>query len=232
MTGVGSTVDITALERDGFLVVDQLVAGADLERLRAAYDEVIDQRVLAPGDRYLGGLIRQVMVPSAVHPVFADNPALRRVLEILGAVLPGPARTFDMLIYKPPGDPNETPWHQDMAYAHEPVARAGTPNDRPNVQVWIAMDDVDEENGCMHFVPGIHRAPLVEHRVAAGDPADQGRLLEISDLADVDLSTAVACPLRAGGATMHLSGTPHYTPANRSADRPRRAYIVNVGPTA
>jgi hypothetical protein len=43
----------------------------------------------------------------------------------------------------------------------------------------------------------------------------------------LDLKSAVACPLRAGGATVHNYGTPHFTPPNRSANRPRRAYIFN-----
>ncbi|MFZ0658894.1 MAG: hypothetical protein WAM05_09260, partial [Candidatus Binataceae bacterium] len=43
----------------------------------------------------------------------------------------------------------------------------------------------------------------------------------------LDLNRAVACPLRAGGATVHNYGTPHFTPPNRSATRPRRAYIFS-----
>jgi ectoine hydroxylase-related dioxygenase (phytanoyl-CoA dioxygenase family) len=138
-------------------------------------------------------------------------------------------RSFDMLIYKPPGHPHETPWHQDMAYSGHPTAPPGTAISLESIQVWLALDDADEENGCMHFVPGRHRDPLLEHEVAAGDPADDGRLLAITDpAAALDLSTVVPAPLRAGGCTMHTQGTPHFTPPNRSSDRPRRAYIFNV----
>ena len=67
-----------------------------------------------------------------------------------------------------------------------------------------------------------------EHYVAAGDPDYSQRLLAIRDAeAALDLATAVACPLKAGGATVHNYGTPHYTSGNRTTDRRRRAYIFN-----
>ena len=40
--------------------------------------------------------------------------------------------------------------------------------------------------------------------------------------------TVVVAEIPAGAATMHSYGTPHYTGANRSRDRHRRAYIFNV----
>jgi ectoine hydroxylase-related dioxygenase (phytanoyl-CoA dioxygenase family) len=134
-----------------------------------------------------------------------------------------------MLIYKEPGQVAETPWHQDFSYTLMPYAAAGSaiPADEV-VQFWLALDDVDEENGCMHFIPGEHRRPMHEHYVAAGEPDYSQRLLAIRDAdAALDLGKAVACPLKAGGATVHNYGTPHYTSGNRSRDRPRRAYIFN-----
>jgi ectoine hydroxylase-related dioxygenase (phytanoyl-CoA dioxygenase family) len=134
-----------------------------------------------------------------------------------------------MLIYKEPGQLAETPWHQDFAYAGMPFTPAGAniPYDE-SVQFWLALDDVDEENGCMHFVPGGHLDPLHPHHVAGGAPTDPGRLLAMTDPEhELDLATAVSCPLAAGGATVHSFGTPHYTSGNRTADRPRRAFIFN-----
>ena len=93
---------------------------------------------------------------------------------------------------------------------------------------WLALDDVDTDNGCMHFIPGKHLEPLLPHHVASGAPDDPSRLLAIDDPRSMlDLSSAIACPLTAGGATMHSAGTPHYTSGNRTTDRPRRAYIFN-----
>lgn len=63
---------------------------------------------------------------------------------------------------------------------------------------------VDVDNGCMHFVPGQHREPLLEHYVAGGEPTEEGRMLAIKEPERVlELAKVVACPLRAGGATVH-----------------------------
>ena len=50
---------------------------------------------------------------------------------------------------KMPGDGKRVSWHQDASYW--PLTPSKT------VTVWLAIDDVDEENGAMQFIPGSHR---------------------------------------------------------------------------
>ena len=222
---------IESWSRDGFLVVDRLIGPATTAELRAAYDEVLNLGEANPEDRMLGGVTRQVMRPAQAHPLFDRNAALdsgyalaRQLFETDQVI-----RTFDMLIYKPPGHPHETPWHQDFAYGAMPFVPAGTPVDHRSIQFWVPLDDVDTETGCMQFVPGGHRQPMLEHHVASGSPDDDGRLLALTDpAAQLDLSQVVVAEIQAGGCTMHAPGTPHFTGANRSADRPRRSYIFNI----
>jgi hypothetical protein len=230
----GTTVAVTAEQvdsyrRDGFGSLEALADADTIAELARAYDRVLAGDWL--GDRQLGGITRQVMMPSAADPVFDDNAALRSGLDIARALLgtPDVYRTFDMLIFKPPGHPHPTPWHQDASYAQRPFAPAGSPIPLRTVQFWVAIDPADEENGCMYFLPGRQEQPLLPHCVASGDPDDEGRLLAIEEAdAVLDLSAAVAVPLPAGGCTFHSYGTPHYTPPNTSDDRPRRAYIFSV----
>lgn len=213
-------------EADGFLRIERLIDDDTVAALRDAYDSLLSDG--RDGSRMLGGITRQLMMASQLHPLFKSNPALDAARSLVTPLLHDPTYLFDMLIYKPPGHPHETPWHQDMSYTGYPVAAAGTTIPLYSIQFWVALDDADEENGCMHFVPGLHTAPLLPHVVASGEPDSDSRLLALADPAgDLPLSTAVACPLVAGGATMHSYGTPHYTPPNRSATRPRRAYIFN-----
>ncbi len=228
-------ISLTAAQRDGFhtdgfVVLDELVDTGTVNMLRQAYDDLIDRRVLADGDGMLGGITRQVMLPSQADPRFHDNVALDAAVAVAQDLLGGPVeRSFDMLIDKPPGHPHPTPWHQDMAYAKQPFAPPGTAVMHETVQFWIALDQVDEENGCMQFVPGVHRQPLLEHRVASGDPSASTRLLELVDPdSQLDLESVVTGALQPGGATVHSYGTPHHTPPNRSTSRARRAYIVNL----
>jgi hypothetical protein len=227
-TGVSEDV-VQGYRRDGFGSLDALVDASDLQVLAEAYDHVLASDW--PGSRQLGGITRQVMWPAAVDPVFDDNPALRAGMAIARRLLgvEDVRRTFDMLIFKPARHPHATPWHQDASYARTPFTSAGFTIPLDTVQFWVAVDPADVENGCMHFLPGQHQRPLLEHHVASGDPADESRLLAVRDPeAVLDLAAAVAVPLAAGGCTFHSYGTPHYTPPNRSADRPRRAYIFNI----
>lgn len=216
---------------DGFAIVPGLADAGLLADMRAVYDGMLDGSIACPGtDRDLGGLTRQIMVPHLHHPLFADNVALDRAKEIAARLIgcAAPQFFFSMLIYKPPGHPHQTPWHMDMSYAAMPMTAAGTrwPNDVV-AQFWLALDDVDEDMGCMEFIPGVQDRPMPPHRVASGAPDDDGRLLAIDDPAMwLPLDTAVRCPLPAGSATVHGYATPHYTGPNRSA-RGRRAYIFS-----
>ena len=103
-TSLLSIEQAEAWHRDGFLVLEEFVDDDTLASLRAAYDAIIDRDVEASGDRMLGGLTRQVMIPSAAHPTFDRNPVVKRGLQIAEQLFETDVfRTFDMLIYKPPG---------------------------------------------------------------------------------------------------------------------------------
>lgn len=221
---------IEQFHRDGFLALPQFIDETTLQQVRAHYDLFLEQMLGGADDRHLGGLIRQIMVPSRKHPFFHNNPALAAAkslaAQLNGKELGEVELAFDMLIDKPPQTPHQTPWHQDYAYVEQPFAPAGSNMDYPALQFWIALDDVDVENGCMQFIPGLHKQPMLEHYVASGAPDDPARLLRTDK---VDVSKAVACPLPAGGCTIHTYGTPHFTDANKTPDRRRRAYITNLG---
>lgn len=220
---------IQQFHRDGFMSVDQLIEPATVQKLRDIYDQFLDGKIDAGDqDGMLGGLTRQIMKPSAHHKYFQDNPALSAARGIARQLLDSQTINFqfDMLISKPPGNTNPTPWHQDGAYSEMPFAPAGKVLPNAYLQFWIALDDVDETNGCMQFVPGLHNEPLLEHFIAGTtEPGDPKRILETKQ---AEAYKAVACPLQAGGCTVHAITTPHFTGGNSTTDRNRRAYIFNL----
>jgi ectoine hydroxylase-related dioxygenase (phytanoyl-CoA dioxygenase family) len=213
-------------QEDGFEVIRNLIDAAELEKLRAAYDYLLANG--SDGDRLLGGLTRQIMVPEHAMEAFAENRALDAGCEFARRVCgwKNPKRTFSMLIFKPAGHPHPTPWHQDISYFERPFAREGFPVTRQTLQFWVAMDEADRDNGCMHFVARNFDQSLAHH-IASGKPEDEGRLLAINDESIVTEDNVFACEISAGDATVHHEGTLHYTPPNVS-DRPRRAYIFNI----
>lgn len=215
---------------DGYTTIEPLVEGAPIDEMRDVYDRILRREIDLPTDRELGGVTRQIMVPSQHVPAIRDNATFRNAEAVARRLLgvDDVEHLFDMMIFKPAGHPVPTPWHQDLGYFRMPFMYAGTLPKNYTVQLWIALDDVDVETGCMHFVPGAHDKPMPEHFIYSGDDDYEGRLLAIRDPeVALDLDRAVACPLTAGGATVHVEGTPHYTPPNISPDRDRRAYIVN-----
>jgi ectoine hydroxylase-related dioxygenase (phytanoyl-CoA dioxygenase family) len=88
------------------------------------------------------------------------------------------------------------------------------------ISVWIPLQPVTEDNGCMQFQPGSNRLPVLEHRRV--DPATEGLVL----VDDSPVTDPVVCPLSLGGATVHGNRTVHYTGPNRS-EEPRRALIMS-----
>lgn len=214
----------------GFAVAKDIAGPDCIATLKDVFDKMLDGTIPCPGtDRELGGLTRQIMMPHLHHSAFQESEGFHNARDIAARLLgtDEPFFVYSMLIYKPPGHPHTTPWHSDLAYAGRPQTPAGAlvPNNAA-VQFWLALNDVDRDMGCMEFVPGVHNQPMPEHFVISGNPEDEGRLLAMTDPENqLDLSTAVACPLKAGSATVHGYVTPHYTGPNLSKTDGRRAFI-------
>lgn len=210
--------DIEHFRREGYLAVRQVVdadriasAMAGLASVLADPGQAMVEYELWAEDRADDAeridLVRKFMGFTARDGRLA---ALAGDPELIGVVrrLTGAdevALFQDMALLKPPGGGREKPWHQDNAYfAYEP----GT----PIVGVWIALDEATIANGCMHVIPGSHRAGPVVHF--------SRRDWQVCDT-DVDRRRITAVPLRPGGALLFDGLLQHGTPANRTASRRR-----------
>ncbi len=76
--------------------------------------------------------------------------------------------------------------HLDPAIA----ASANVMLDYHAIGAWTPMQDVDETNGCVWFLPGSHLGPVLTHRHWGHDPA-----VHILELAE-PLDTQAALPIR------------------------------------
>jgi ectoine hydroxylase-related dioxygenase (phytanoyl-CoA dioxygenase family) len=135
-------------------------------------------------------------------------------IEYASALLGTPVEFwYDQFLAKPPQKSAATRWHQDEAYW-------GRNLDEKGITCWMPMHDVDERNGCMHFIDGGHRDGVLPHH----QPAEvQSDLL----CCEPDESRTVACPIRLGTVTFHHGKTPHMTPANQT-DRWRRVLTQHL----
>jgi ectoine hydroxylase-related dioxygenase (phytanoyl-CoA dioxygenase family) len=150
----------------------------------------------------------------AMHDVLW-NPAFTVAASQL---LEGQVRFWhDQLFCKPARHGGVVAWHQDYSYwtRTKPVA---------HLTCWIALDDSCRENGCLNYIPGSHRWPLLPITGLAGDMDAIQTVLDDEQKAAFR-PTPVEFPK--GHATFHHPLTIHGSYANRS-DRPRRALVINV----
>ena len=132
----------------------------ELTPLRLALDDAVDSRRARIRGAANDGRISQdyERVFDQYVNLWTDYPAARRIafdprLAESARRLTGCRHVriyHDHAMIKPPGERSKpTNWHQDAPYwAMDPVGA---------LSAWIAVDDVNIDNGCLHFVPGSHR---------------------------------------------------------------------------
>jgi phytanoyl-CoA hydroxylase len=140
--------------------------------------------------------------------LFASEPFVR-LAELL---LDGPVVGSNLSLFnKPPRVGEATPAHQDGYYFMLEPMEALT--------MWLALDVVDTENGCVRYVTGSHRRGMRPHQKTQTLGFSQG----ISDFGTPDdLATEVAMAAQPGDLLVHHCMTIHRADPNRS-DRTRHA---------
>ncbi|MFQ5698066.1 MAG: phytanoyl-CoA dioxygenase family protein [Myxococcota bacterium] len=207
----------------GFVRVERITSDQEVQWLRAVYDLLFEtrsagirggyfdltRRYESEGpDRLPQLLLPEKRLPELLETIFHRNG--RRLAALLLDEDPRGLEVGGHMIQKPPGGA-ALPWHQDEAYWDPRF-------DHEAIGVWMPLDDATLENGCLHFIPGSHRAGVRTHRHIDDDPSIHGLQVEGADLSD-----AVAMPVRAGGALLHHCRTLHCSGPNRTRER-RRAY--------
>ena len=208
-------------ERDGFFVMEDFFSLSEVEEVRREITTIVDRHPNVPEElvqiepSVKRGDITPPSVELGVRKLFRmakHNDHFRSIAfnpKMVGVAkdLVGPNITLfqTMLLMKPPHFGGSKVWHQDNAYFRLAPKEI--------IGFWIACDDTDPENGCMHVIPGSHVHGLAEH----GGVQDDYGLLEPPSVKD-----AVACPMKAGTALVFHGEIYHYTPENTS-DQRRRA---------
>ena len=191
----------------GFVRVVDVFAPDEAARCRTKFDAL--EREIAPETAEVRILDRHLDVDFvwrlATHP---------RVLDAVEAILgPDVLLLASNFFCKYPAEERGerfVAWHQDVTYWGLEPPRA--------ITAWIAIDDADEENGCMQVIPGSHRLGILEH----GKSARAGNLLSINQEVPeglIDELRAVTLPLRAGQMSLHDGMLRHGSHPNRSTRR-------------
>lgn len=132
----------------------------------------------------------------------------------------------DTVQYKPAAEGGPVNWHQD-GYFHRLLG--GIVESHRIVGAWIALDDADEESGCMWMAPGSHRWDLRPNHMQRwrhlATRSEIGTIPPFPKLDEAEWRKPVPCPVKAGEVHFHHAHTWHASPTNESA-RVRRAYTV------
>jgi phytanoyl-CoA hydroxylase len=207
-------------DRDGYLTVEPLFDAAKMAEINVELDRFIADRVQGMGKNEVyyediddRSSIKQMMNMHDHDPYFDDlleNSAIRTMAETaLGEDVKGVNVEY---FNKPPGIGKATPAHQDGYYFHIKPLQA--------VTGWLALEDVDHENGCLHYVRGSHKTELRPHGRSNVLGFSQG----MTDFGtDNDKENTVGFPCGAGTFLMHHCNTIHWAGMNRSKTRSRRA---------
>jgi ectoine hydroxylase-related dioxygenase (phytanoyl-CoA dioxygenase family) len=209
-------------EENGYIQLLDVLTPQELEQVRAALDEVMalqldQQHDLSRGRPDYERIFVQKVNLWQVHPAmrqYVFNPKLAEIARRL-ARAPRIRLWHDHALVKMPGDSKPSAWHQDLPYW--PMQESGA------LSCWMALDDVNEANGCMAFVPGSHKFGRLEP-IRLTDPQDLFSLVPAEAQAGRELK-GVFQPMPAGSCTFHNGLTFHYAGPN-TTDRPRRAMIT------
>jgi len=149
-----------------------------------------------------------------VFDAFSRTPALAAVADSLG--YQDPVILQSMYIFKPPRIGGEVYCHQDSTFLYtEPESCVG---------FWFALEDATLENGCMHFIPGGHKAPLKELHYRDSDGNMTFKTLDDTPWPE---NSTVPAEAKAGSVVVFHGRSPHLSGANLS-DKSRHAYTLHI----
>ena len=200
-------------EDEGLVVPNHRVPKENRAQVKAALQEIIDSNSGISPDLY-----RNPILPYREGSIFGikggglpffEVAMLPEILDMVSQLL-GP----DLILWgsqvfaKPAMTGLEVPWHQDSHFWQmQPLVACS---------VWIAIDDVTIENGCMRYIPGSHRHGLLSHYVEGRNDVSVGDAVQPGLFDEKDAKDNV---LMAGQFSIHHADLIHGSMPNRSTKR-------------
>ena len=207
-------------DRDGFVVVPQFMVEQEFEELAGNLDRYIS--TVVPTLPATAAFYQDPNRPETLKqlqfmdrdPYFRQMMTNPRWLELAQALLGEPVvcQGGPEWFNKPPSSEHATPPHQDNYYFNLKPPQVLT--------IWVAIDPVDADNGCLQYLPGSHKQGRRPH--------EQSQVLGFSktvgDWKTEDEARMAKIELQAGDAVVHHGELIHQADPNRSSSRHRRAF--------
>ena len=151
-------------DEDGFVVLREFFDAARTEEIRLNVSRYIKSILPTmpreqvyyevPGDTTTLKQLQMMHVYDRFFETLFFESPLRTLAELLldGDVIPKNMQYFN----KPPGIGKPTPVHQDGYYFKIEPKEA--------ITMWLALDEVTEENGCLRYIRGAHKKGIRQHQ--------------------------------------------------------------------
>ena len=146
-----STEQVEHFNQVGFIKPLTIFEGDEVVEIREYFDGLLKRTLAEGGDSY--SISSAHLKFGRVYDILKHPRIVECVVDLLGSNVIGWGAHF---FCKMPGDGKRVTWHQDASYW--PLSPTKT------VTVWLAIDDADEENACMRFLPGSHQDGHLTYR--------------------------------------------------------------------
>ncbi|MEM9269709.1 MAG: phytanoyl-CoA dioxygenase family protein [Pseudomonadota bacterium] len=204
-----STADIKRFNEDGFCQPFEIFDGGEVGRIRAYTDGLM----AAMGEAGAYGINCYQARLKGLYDIATDPRILDHVQDLIG---PNILCWASAILSKKPRDPKRVPWHQDASFWMLSPART--------VTVWLAIDDADEDNSAMRFIPGTHTLGPLET-----SSRDDGAVFHKGTANAERLGDPFTNSLKAGQISLHADMLVHGSLANTS-DRRRCGLTLRYCP--
>ncbi|MEM7133123.1 MAG: phytanoyl-CoA dioxygenase family protein [Chloroflexota bacterium] len=205
----------------GYAVVSGLFAQSEIDFFKGHYEAMRqrESQAMNPNDGEAKLVAEDPLIayPRLMQPHYRDESSLQWLLDerlnhYLTALLGRePFAVQTMFYFKPPGARGQA-LHQDQFYLR---VQPGT-----CMAAWMAIDDCDEENGCIRVVPGSQNWPLLCMTEADTTQSFTDVTVPIPE------DTLIEPILMKAGDVLFFNGQiVHGSLPNRTSDRFRRALI-------
>ncbi len=236
-------------ERDGYLVLDQLLSGDELAPAREAMTQKVDQiadalikagkisdpLVNEPFKYRLGKLFEGMTDADFLkygrswrdrlpgYFILMSNPKIIDAVESLIGPEIYSNPVYNVRPKVPKVAAGAVPWHQDKSYWPDA-------NSNPVITVWIPLIDSTHENGCLHIIPGTHRQKVIDYHQETY--SGTGFLETNLDVVERESKkrAIVALPVKAGSAILFNDRLLHSSTPNNS-DHVRWSVDLRYQPT-
>ena len=213
--------EIRSYTRNGFVVPKFRLDNSDLEKLQNAtlelmqtYPHIPTEGVVSPHIFYAGSN------RPDIHSKFLEICKLTPLLDIVDQLIGRDIIVWGSRIFsKAPQTGRATPWHQDGEYwPIRPLATA---------TVWIAIDESNENNGCLKILTGSNRAKtLLPHQSLSGKGAALDKEIKPELIGSKNV---VSVPLHPGRMVIFDVFTAHGASPNLSNQR-RAGFAIRYMP--